>query len=293
LKLKFNDITLVLTYIQTKINEQYNPNIIIDNKYYKFFNNNYGMAHFIAKYLNDMYPPMSNSYDTELPDDVFNKQRTFSDDISIMNYFLCDNKGNKLQNDLINSNTDEDSLFRDIYGRNICSIFNVDDPPLMTSYTELKAWDLNVNPPGGTTTNSTLKSLVNKIEILGYEDRINQTAKRERIYSLPEWRTEKGICEIDDLVMSYLLGRTITPDSSMEDIYYVQQLLIGYGIQNSDKGIWDSESGNLTEILINYQKTHTDSYSTHPLFPTGYFDIFTEASILKERGEVSNGIYGL
>jgi hypothetical protein len=119
------------------------------------------------------------------------------------------------------------------------------------------------------------------------------------IFSLEPWNVDKNICEIDDFVASYLLGRTITPKSSMEDIYYVQKLIYqNQEISKQRKGIWclPGEEGtiyDLTTAIINYQKTRVNKLSTKPLFVTGYFDIFTEAALLKDVGERDNGIYGL
>lgn len=292
LNLNFKDKSLILNYLQIKLKEQYNPNIFITENYYTNNRNNYGFAHFIAKYLNTMYPPLGNSYSTDLPDTKFDEKKTLSDDISIMNYFLSDNRGACLKNDLVGPNIQisESSIFQKIYGSDICAVFNVMDPPLLTSFTDITQKD---NDDHYYITSSYLEPLVTKITSFNYVDRINDLAKQDRIYTLPTWSRDKEICEIDDLVLSYLLGRTISPNSSMEDIYYVQQLLIGSDIPNVDKGIWNSPSGNLTDLIMNYQRLKVDPYVTHPLFVTGYFDIFTEASILKDRGEQVYGIHGL
>ena len=79
----------------------------------------------------------------------------------------------------------------------------------------------------------------------------------------------------------------------MEDIYYVQSLLMGSYLQERDKGIWDSDSGNLTDIIMEYQRRKVNAYTSEPIFVTGYFDIFTEGAILKDRGEQTYGIHGL
>ena len=64
-------------------------------------------------------------------------------------------------------------------------------------------------------------------------------------------------------------------------------------IANKDRGIWNSDSGNLTDIIMNYQRLKVDTNSSDPIFVTGYFDIYTEAAILKDRGEKIYGIRGL
>lgn len=290
--LNFGDSSIVLTYLQIKLKEQYNPNVMVTGDYYTVNYNNYGFAHFIAKYLNTMYPPVGDTYSTDLPDNAFDNPKTITDTISIANYFLSDNNGNVLKNDLVGPDIQisDTSVFQKIYGTDISAIFDIQDPPLMTSYTDLSMKDgqdhYYINSPY-------LETLLKRIEHLGYIDRINDNAKKDRVYTLPIWETPKQICEIDDLVLSYLLGRTITPESSMEDIYYVQQLFLGSDIPNADKGKWVSSSGNLSDSIIQYQKLKVDPYITHPLFVTGYFDIFTEASILRDRGEQTYGIHGL
>lgn len=290
--LTFGDKSLILTFLQIKLKEQYNSNVVVSGDYYTNNRNNYGFAHFIVKYLNTIYPPMGNSYSSDLPDSEFDKPKTLTDIISIANYFLSDNNGNILKNDLVGPDIQisEDSIFQQLYGTDICAVFNISDPPLQTSYNDLIMRDEHDVPY----INSIyLEPLTRKIIELGYAGNINNSAKLDRIYTLPCWTKDKQICEIDDLVLSYLLGRTITPNSSMEDIYYVQQLLLGSDIPNSDKGKWDSPSGNLSDAIINYQRLKVDPYVTHPLFVTGYFDIFTEASILKDRGEQTYGIHGI
>ena len=220
-----------------------------------------------------------------------------SDDlISIANYFLCDNNGNKLEKDIKltatvdNINSVElvplSTEYRKIYGDDIVSIFNILDSPLFVSYTELKnsTTDIPSDP---------INILVKKIETYELIDSINETAKKDRIYSLEPWNNNKQICEIDDLVLSYLLGRTITPNSSMEDIYYVQNLFYGENIPIQCKGLWVSDYGCLTDTIKEYQASYVDPITTNPLFVTGYFDIFTEAALLRDRGEQIYGIYGL
>ena len=302
MKLNFKDINLALIYLQIKLKEQYNPNILIPGDYYITSNNNYGFAHFIARYLNTMYPPLKmytgdlsedidDSYRSDLQDEVFESTKSLTDTISIANYFMCDNEGNKLVNDLIPDNDKEStSTYRNIYGTDICAIFDVMDSPLFVSVDDLTAEDEHGQP---VIKSDYLKPLLDKIRDFNQTEHINEVAKSDRIYNLYTWDTDKQICEIDDLVLSYLLGRTITPTSSAEDIYYVQRLFYGEYVPEIDKGVWTSDYGNLTDTIKEYQKLHTNPILTNPLFVTGYFDIFTEASILRDRGEQVNGLYGL
>lgn len=267
MNLQFNDNNLALVYLQTKLKEEYNNLIIINGDYYKNFNNNYGFAHYVVKYLNLVYPPANPAmYDENLPDETFEVALTPNDCISIANYYQCANNGTKLllpeiENGMINNlypDTDyAHNTYIDIYSHYISSIKRSNDSPIFIND------DYSIN-------------------------------KKERIYNLYSWRTDKGICELDDLVMSYLLGRTIGPNSSREQIHYAQKLIIGESnIQINDAGVWDSNSGNMTDLIIQYQRAHINVDTTYPLFVTGYFDIYTEASLLRDRGEQLYGIYGL
>jgi hypothetical protein len=119
------------------------------------------------------------------------------------------------------------------------------------------------------------------------------------IFTLSGWNKEKEICELDDFVTSYLIGRTITPQSSMEDIYYVQRLLIhDRNITREEKGVWciqgaEGTEYDLTQTIINYQSNRVNALNAD-IFVTGYFDIYTEAYARKEFivGD-ENAIYGI
>ena len=274
MNLQFEDSNLALVYLQTKLKENYNNLILVNSKYYKQFNINYGFAHYIFKYLNLMYPPMDTSlYNENLPNSAFDNTLTTIDCTSIANYFVCSNNNTKLilpeiTDGFISTNTEHNrelmklypegfNTYLDIYSTQISSIMRKNDSPIFINA------DYSINP-------------------------------NDRIYYLYKWKTNKQICEIDDLVMSYLLGRVIGPNSTMEEIYYVQKLVIGENyIQLTDKGIWDSNSGNLTDLLIEYQRSKVNVNKPHTPIVTGYFDIYTEASLLKDRGEQLYGIYGL
>ena len=88
-------------------------------------------------------------------------------------------------------------------------------------------------------------------------------------------------------------------NSSREDIYMVQKLMIhDREITQKEKGIWcmpgmEGTQFDLTQTILNYQKLRVNPLNTTPLFVTGYYDIYTEASILKEVGEDTYGIFGL
>lgn len=278
MNLNFKDDNLALIYVQTKLKENYNSDIIVTGDYYTAFNKNYGFAHYVFKYLNTFFPPLgTNSYDVNVADDNFNIPKNPTDVISIANYFASDNKGNKLrfprwadddnhtlfpkENDVYWTTHPEQLVYKNIYSRYIGKVVKRYDMPIFTKYSD---------------------------------NRIDYPNKADRIYNLYMWRTNKEICEIDDLVMSYLLGRTITPNSSMEDIYYAQVLLLGENnIAVNDRGLWISDSGDLTNIIATYQASRMNVDTTHPLFVTGYLDIYTEAQLLKDRGEQLYGVHGL
>lgn len=279
MNLKFNDSNIALVYLQTMLKENYNNSILINGDYYSQNYSNYGFAHFIFKYLNTFYPcPITENYDTSLLDSEFDKVRKTTDCISIANYFACDNIGNKLLPFDVDGQTGmiippiegtPQAIYEQIYSVYINEIKKTNDLPIFTTWTA----DTQYTPP---------------VYVFKYNN------KKDRIYKLYSWTKDKEICELDDLVMSYLLGRTISPNSTLEEIYYVQKLLIGeQNIQPHDKGLWNSDSGNLTDLIIKYQQSKINTYTTHPLFVTGYFDIYTEASLLREGGEQSYGIYGL
>lgn len=277
----YGDTGVSIHFIQQLLNETYNSKINVSGEYYKHFDMNYGFAHFIAKYLNQRYPLLDSESITEYNDhmsDTSQMQRNIAEKpISLMNYFLCNNKGECLSYNSENYNSSDNEKYRDIYNQYMVvegsscepkypAYMVMNDLPLFTFYNK----------------DSDKYSVNNNI-----------------IFSLSSWNIEKRICEIDDFVASYLFGRTITPYSSMEDIYYAQRLLIrNRNITREEKGIWcipgmEGTEYDLTQTIINYQKQHVDTISSTPLFITGYFDIFTEAQALKEVGGDINGIRGL
>lgn len=252
----------------------------MNSTYYEVFNDNYGFAHFIAKYLNTLYPPLGidtqKAYQLNINSDSnpYDIPRSLKEPISIMNYFLCDNTGNKLRGNIdLERGVYEDPIYTKIYGeyKNRKYIINTSDLPILCQ----------ISPDDEFFDKSQLQ--------LGY---INNK-DFQNIYTLEPWGIPKQVCELDNFVMSYLLGRTITPNSSREDIYYVQKLLLG-DVEPKYKGRWlDSYGNDLTNVIINYQKSCVNNNNNIPLFVTGYFDIFTESVLLEGKGEQSRGIYGL
>lgn len=278
MNLKFGDTNIVLKFLQIKLHEQYNPNIKVNSTYYETFNDNYGLTHFIAKYLTDMYPSLdTEAYSSIIPEDYDKSRRNLTEPISITNYFLCSNTGDKLRGEY-KTNPDGTKSYIDpdyerIYGEyhNRKYIIDFLDPPILCRLENKRDF-------------SDSKAT--------FPDVKNNYPQYQNIYTLQNWKIPKAKCELDDYVMSYLLGRTITPRSSREEIYYVQKLLIG-DVENPYRGLWVSPRGNLTELIMNYQKTCVNVYDNIPIFVTGYFDIFTEAALLRGKGEQSYGIYGL
>ena len=259
MNINFNDTHLALTYFQKKLHDTYNDNIKINGKYYTTINNDYGFAHFVAKYLDKAYPPVVDNY---TGGDVPKSQ---SDVISIMNYFLSDNNGNILK---YGTSDDNYMMIYNEYHLVGNSSFNISDIPLLVSeHVEDREFPYVCKP---------------------------ETSK---IYPLFKWSSDKRICEIDDFIASYLFGRTITPRSTRDEIFYVQKLFIGESyLHNTEKGVWnpkDFPEHNLTDLIVNYQKSCVNINKDNSVFVTGYFDIFTESHILLDKGVSSNGICGL
>ena len=202
----FNDKSLIISYIEQMLYETYNGSVKVNGKYYETFDMNYGLAHFIAKYLDLMYPILDTSTKEEYANIQAGASRQISDSISVMNYFLCDNKGHRLSFDGDLDKFKNCNPYNKIYNQYMVPFtkngitaplyplyFNKMDTPLFVNYNkENNSYSVNDNI----------------------------------IFELSPWTKEKNICEIDDYIGSYLLGRTIGPRSSMEDIYYAQKLLI-------------------------------------------------------------------
>lgn len=259
MRLNFNDKHMVLKYLQIKLNETYDPNIIINNQYYTSSNINFGFAHYIANYLNTQFPycidsdmeinlPNTMAQINQLFNNELNKKEpvSLSNPISLENYFLCNNEGEKL--------TENNNIYTE-------EIYN--------------------------------ESIINLYKNTGTLLTCNNLKKLEK------WNKDKSICELDDFILSYLIGKTITKYSTRDEIYYVQKLLINTNyITKEQKGIWhsvnDDPETDLTYLILKYQKLYQNLNYDKPLFITGYFDIFTEAIVLKEQGKDNyHGLYGL
>lgn len=120
------------------------------------------------------------------------------------------------------------------------------------------------------------------------------------------FNSNKNNFDLDTFIISFLLGRTIGPHSSMEDIEYVQKLLedsIYVNYEHTYYGIWDDE---LTYTLYDYQNAVNKRYVSggvketnhhkdyNIIFPTGYFDIITEKYLLQDKmltGDDLNNVY--
>lgn len=299
----FGDESLTIRFIQQFLYETYNDNLHINSEYYKHFDMNYGFAHYIAKYLDYMYPVLDanakrdyeelKNFQTEYPSASPQDRPTRHIDnvISIANYFLSDNSGNRLMYGYDSTNISDTSskysLYRDIYNEYMTPMPSQNGNVPYFPKENGKYMILNDLP------------LFVETSIDSGTGAIQYNINNDTIFTLESWTINKKICELDDLVSSYLLGRTITPNSSMEDIYYVQKLLIrNRNILRQEKGVWcmkgaEGTEYDLTQTIINYQKSIVDRLNTVPIFVTGYFDIFTEAQILKEVGEDTYGILGL
>lgn len=113
-----------------------------------------------------------------------------------------------------------------------------------------------------------------------------------------DYNKDKKPYDIDDIVLSYLLGRTIGPTSDVDDIAYVQKLIMNVYSNYVPKslGTWDNI---LSELIYSYQQQiNEESMSTDTtdstlytsnnkirLLSTGYFDIYVEKYLLAEQGD--------
>ena len=267
----FGDKGITVHNIQQMLCETYNSTVHVTGEYYKTFDMNYGLAHFIAKYLDRKYPILDAATRAEyadVPDDF--SQRSLNKPVSIMNYFLCNNRGGKLLFD--------DETYRKIYNEYMRVKKDASDPNA-TAY---------VPEYGG-------KYMIkNDLPLFTTYDKDSNTYNvKSTIFNLEKWSRNKEICEIDDLVASYLFGQTITPNSSKEEVYYVQKLLIPEEhIAREEKGNWNYVRPNgetLTDTIIQFQQRCMNKYDSVPILVTGYFDIFTENLALSQR-ETGGGI---
>lgn len=280
---QYGDKGVSIHFIQQMLNENYNSKVRVSGEYYKHFDMKYGFAHFIAKYLDQRYPLLDtqsiNEYKTHAETGTQTIRNIEEKPISLLNYFLCNNKGKCLTYDPSDYYSTNNKEYRNIYNQ----------------YMVLKQNDSTIEPA------DELYIVKNDLPLFSFynDDTGEYSVNNNIIFELSEWDIEKEICEIDDFIASYLFGRTITPHSSMEEIYYAQRLLIrDRVITRDEKGIWcipgqEGTEFDMTQTVINYQKQHVNKLSSRPLFITGYFDIFTEAQALKELGDDPNGICGL
>lgn len=319
------DSNLVIQYIQQRLKENYNSDIKISSQYYKTFDMNYGMTHYIAKYLDYTYPLLdltsveeyNNISENYNNPPYITEQRELTKPISILNYFLSNNKGGKLcynpsytyyiqDGQVISKSKIESAVYqKDQPG---CS---KDNGTVLVgpSYDDIynKYMRVEMIRPKDTAATSTVEEpnwyddylIANDLPLFTYKTDDTYEIKNNVIFNLQPWERDKEICEIDNLVAGYLLGRVIGPNSSREEVYYAQKLLIqDRNIPENEKGIWcpDGAEGtyrDMTQIVINYQKQRVNPSSTRTLFVTGYFDVPTEAQILKDLGDTTYGILGL
>lgn len=271
----YKDKNIVIQYIQKLLYETYNDNVLINAEYYTVNDNNYGLPHFIAKYLDYMYPPLDENTKQAYEDAKINNNLgsiSTSEPISILNYYLCGSNSNKLyygSSDYMNIYSKEMLLRTDVSQTtgsfDAQDHFNSSDIPLF---------------------------IYPNSEIIGKYYIRNNT-----IYQIDSWLKDKDVCELDDLVTSFILGRVIGNRSSREDIAYVQKLLIkNRSLTDKEIGQWkmgDDPAFDMTQTVINYQKSIASKSMVPNVFVTGYFDPFTEAYALREFGEEHNGILGL
>lgn len=265
----FGDKNLVIHYIQQMLNETYNSDIHVTGEYYRTFDMNYGFAHYIAKYLERTFPILDETTKQAYENiSQENEPRDIKEPISILNYFLCNNRGSYLRyNDMLSPGIHRGKgLYNSIYNDFMMVHQDPDTYPI-----------LNYKP-----LYNGKYMIMNDLPLFtSYENGVYDV-NRKTLFSL-RWTEDKDIkeiCELDDLITSYLLGRTITPNSSMEDIYYVQKLLItDRDLYREEKGNWNfvrPDGTTLTDTIMDFQRNCPNSYGKTPILVTGYFDIFTE-----------------
>lgn len=125
-----------------------------------------------------------------------------------------------------------------------------------------------------------------------------------------DFNLQKLPFDIDDLVGSYLLGRTISDSSSEEEIEYAQNLIrynhyvkLKFNEQDLNKYIGPPGTWRRLHLIIlwyqlnlNYrfslQQEHTSINTFNLVIPTGFVDIITERYLLNEyEGDAINGYY--
>lgn len=260
MNVNFEDSSLVVHYIQQFLNENYNSGIYVNSRYYESFDMNYGFAHYVAKYLERTFPVLDEQTKQEYLNPIKIGRRDLKKPISILNYFLCNNDGNTLRyNDSMNNS--QKTIYNDIYN----NFMMVHWDSSISMYKPIYGGKYMIN---------------NDLPLFTSYTNGTYTVNQSSIFQLSPWTRSKNICELDDLVVSFLLGRTITPNSTMEEIYYVQKLLIkNRELYKGEKGNWNfvrPDGTTLTDTIMNFQRSCTNNYGDVPILVTGYFDIFTE-----------------
>ena len=92
----FGDSSLTIHYIQQELYETYNDEIQVTDEYYTTYDMNYGFAHYIAKWLDSRYPILNERTKNEYAQNDGSSIRDITSPISISNYFLCNNRGERL-----------------------------------------------------------------------------------------------------------------------------------------------------------------------------------------------------
>ena len=121
---RFEDTSIVISYIQQLLSENYNNKVSISGEYYKHFDMNYGLAHHIAKYLNYTYPVLDAQTIQDYKQNDSNVARSITKPISIMNYFLCGNNGTRLNfipqptaDEYETNNIPQNTVYKQIYNK--------------------------------------------------------------------------------------------------------------------------------------------------------------------------------
>lgn len=305
-----NSNTLITKYISIYLKETFNSNVtvtsIYDNSKYNYFN--IGDNIFINGYICDN----SNNYGYVIGQsaDVIENQET--------NYILPNNTYTdiaiKLNDNFKVIKVDNTGKLEiDDNGNYILVDTWTTDTTLFINKTDCRNYDSLISYIYQWL-NSRYKPMLDK-EIHNTVELTNCNIATYFIEGNKLLNPNKTLYDIDDIIFSYILNRTISDMSTPDEIEYAQNLLKNnkylkiserneptFRISNYIEcpGMWD----NLHELIYIYQnqlnfrycKNQSEFEYGDPNFftiviPTGFLDIVTEKYLLMEQGGENNGYY--
>lgn len=268
-----NKNSIIIKYIQILLRNNFNPKLRVTEEFDE------QTSQCIYDYLVDRFDTpvyainvslSSNYVDTALGrypafTNIPTKQDTYCltyipneyviDDFTFKQVYICDNSSDETSPTYPWVLCEENSLIH-----KLCKInFNTRGFVLPKYFKELVD---NMPPISETNT-------VDPITILDY---IKPVSTCYRTWELDDKLVWTYTDKLDNFIISFLIGRVITPDSTPEEISYAKKLL-AKGVD--DGYIWDTET---TINLINKQLALNSVLPTYT--PTGYFDLRTEYYLL-------------